>query len=903
MGFWSRLARTVRGRRHDVEIDDEIAFHLAMRQQDGVDARAARLRFGNPRAVHEQVRAAGILVWLESLAQDVRYGLRQMRRAPLLTAAVILSLVVGIGANTAIFTIVDAALLKALPVRDPGSLVLLEWTSDGWPHALVHGHTGSTFGHPAGQMRATSLAPGIHRRLSRVQEAFAALIGFSDANAASIGLTGRPADQISLQYVSDNFFQELGVVPVRGRAFAQDDDHVGAEPVLVVSHRFWQRVFGGTDDAIGQTVRVNGVTASVVGVAAPGFFGVEIGEWVDAYAPLAARVSLTPRPADVPAAEDDTIWWVRQIGRLRAGDEREAATSRLNADFQRLAVPSGATIEPTQVPRLVSAPARRGFDPVGGDTATALWALLFLVGVVLLIVCANVANLLLARALARQRESAVRLALGAGRGRLMRQSLVESALLALIGAGLGLYAGHVLAGAFHALITDGFATRALDLRIDARVAGFTAGVSLVTALFFGLAPAMRLTRAHPNPTLQAGSRTIVAGYLRLPRILVAAQIALCLTVLVTASLLGRSLTNLREVDLGFERDNLLYVSVNPWRAGMQADQVGPYVDRLRAQIAAVPGVRHVATIASRPLSGSTSSGPANLPGRPFRDDGSDQVLLNELGEGGLEALGIRLLSGRTLDARDIRAGAEAVLVDERFVQQFFPDRYPVGQRFGLGRESSNQHEIIGIVRSSRYHSLRTAPWPVFYRPHVPAERRGRDVHLAVRVAGDVSYVAPAIRLAAAHVDPGIPIMDLVTQTALIDRLLTTDRLLGLTSAAFGAVALVLAAVGLAGLLGYVVARRTGEIGVRMVLGAAPRDIAGMVMRDCLWLLGVGIVAGLPAAWAVSRGLGGVLYGVELSDLGPIVLSLLVLTSVGALSAWVPARRAARLDPMVTLKGE
>jgi putative ABC transport system permease protein len=873
-----------------------------MRQQEGLDAHAARVRFGNPRAVHEQMRAAGILVGLESLVQDVRYGLRQMRRAPLLTTAIVVSLAVGIGANAAIFALVDAALLKSLPVRDPASLVVLEWTSAGWPQ-FVTGHTGSTFGQPSGPMRATSVAPDIHRRLVREQMAFTDLIGFSDGSAASLAPAGRPAEQVNLQYASHNFFQALGVVPVRGRAFAADDDRVGGEPVLVISHRFWQKAFGGRDDAIGDTVRVNGVMTLVVGVAPPGFFGVEIGEWVDAYAPLAARVVLTPRPPGMPAAEDGTIWWVRQIGRLRAADDGEAATRQLDADFRRIVVPDGVTIDAQQVPTLVSVSARRGFDPVGGDTATALWALLLLVGLVLLIVCTNVANLLLARAVARQREVAVRLALGAGGWRLVRQSLVESGLLVLIGAALGLYAGYLLAGAIHALVTEGFSTRALDLRIDARVAGFTAAIALLTALVFGLAPALRLTRGDPHGALQTSSRTIVAGHLRLPRMLVAAQIALCLTVLVTASLLGRSLTNLREVDVGFERDNLVYVSVNPWRAGMQAEQVGPYVDRLRAHIAAVPGVRQVATIAARPLSGSTSSGPANVPGRPFREDGSNQVLVNELGEGGLETLGIRVLSGRTLAARDMRAGAEAVLVDEHFVQHFFPDRYALGQRFGLGRESSGQYEIVGIVQSSRYHSLRTGAAPIFYRPHVPAERRGRDIHVAVRVAGDVSRVAPMIRRAAAEVDSGVPIGDLATQAALIDRLLTTERLLGLASAAFGAVALVLAAVGLAGLLGYMVARRRSEIGVRMVLGAAPGDIAGLIVRDCLRLVAMGIGVGIPAAWAVSRGLDALLYGVALTDPAPVVLSLAVLLAVAALAAWVPARRAAAVDPLVTLRSE
>jgi predicted permease len=902
MGLWSRLRRTLSSRTNYAEIDEELQFHLAMKARDGQDPRETRRRFGNLTTIREETRAMGILEWLESVMQDIRYGVRQLWAAPALTLSVIASLVVGIGANTAIFSIVDAALLRPLPIGDPQSLVVIQWESPGWPRSIVDGHTGNMNGNPATRMQGSSFGPQLHRTISREQTAFAWLIGFSDVNDAGVSVEGRGAEQADIQFVSENFFRDLGVRPLLGRDFVAGDDRIGEQIVVVLSHRFWLRQFGGRSDALDQTVRINNVAARIVGVAPPGFFGIQIGRWSDLYMPLAARGALDPRRAN--ESENDRMWWVRQMARLKPGVEAAASLQQLSALYQRLVVPEGVEIEPAQVPVLISEPGGRGFDAIGGDRSRALWILLLLVGIVLLIVCANVANLLLSRGVARQREWAVRLSLGAARLRLLRQHLIESLVFAAAGGALGLGLGYLLAVSSHSVVQAVTSIGEFDLHLDLRILGFTAGVSILTALIFGLTPALRAAGAGFGEVLKAHSRSVVAGRMRLPRALVVIQIALCLTVLVAAGLLARTLENLKGRDIGFDRNNIAYASVNPWRAGYRPEQVGPYVDRLRAELAAQPGVLRVATAAGRPLAGGVSLTRANIPGRPYAEnDQSSEVLVNQIGDGFVETLGLTLVTGRSLEPRDIRPTAEAVLVDERFAEHFFPNQNPLGQRFGTGRDNNNRYEIVGVVKSSRYDSLRRDIRPTMYPPWLPGEQSGRAVHFVIRSAIDAQQLGQIVRRAAAAIDPNVPISDFQTQTALIDGLLRTERLLSVLSTAFGLVALVLASVGLAGLLLYAVARRRNEIGVRMALGAAPTDVVRMVLRDSLSLVAIGVLAGLPGAYAIGQLLKSTLFGLEPADPLTTASALAVLAMVAALAAWLPARRAARIDPMTALRDE
>jgi predicted permease len=913
MSLWSRLRNTFSPGRQTAEIDEELEFHLEMSARDKGDARQARLRLGSPANIREETRAAGIVGWLDSLRQDVRYGLRQLGRTRVLTAAILASLAIGIGVNTTIFSVADAALLKALPVEDPESLRVVQWTIDtGWPKELANSHTGTTNGDPNARMEGSSFGPILYRTLARDQTAFQSLFGFSDAYDAAVAAGPQVAGRTKLQYVSANFFRALGVPLELGPGFDVQDDRVGSEPVVILSHRYWLANFGGRADAIGQTVRVNNVAARVVGVAGPGFYGVNIGQWTDVYAPLAARVAFSIQDrGDAPLGEDDQYWWVRLMARLRPDVDEAAARAQLTVFYQQTVTPPGLDLDPSRIPTLSVLPGRRGSDPLGGEDSRRLWVLLLLAGLVLLIVCANVANLLLARAVTRQRESAVRLSLGATRLRLLRQQIVESMLLASLGGALGLMAGYLLMDAARPLSQD--VLGAIDLALDLRILAFTACVSLLTALLFGLAPALRAAQSDWSEGLKSQSRSVFGGRLRLPKLLVVVQLALCVAVLVCAGLLTRSLANLKGIDIGFDRENLVYATVNPWRAGYERSQVLSYVERVQRELAAQPGIVGVSTIDTVPLSGGASWSAVNLPGSsrlgdPLADkmgqgDELTQVMLNSVGENLFDVIGVPLLTGRNFHGADFDVNSDAIVVNELFVQRFFPNENPLGRRFGLDPDHDDSYQVVGVVANSLYNSLRDEVRPTAYRPLKPASRSGASTTFALRATLDSGQVAEKVRAAASLIDPSVPVDEIRTQTALIDRLLRAERMLSTLSTTFGSVALCLAAVGLGGLLAYAVARRRNEIGVRIALGAAPRSVARMVLGDSLRLVAIGALIGLPGAYAIARLLERNLYGLQPADPLTALAALAILAAVAALAAWLPASRAARIDPIAALRDD
>jgi predicted permease len=906
--MWSRIRKIFRGDQHRAEIREELRFHLDMDVGDGHDPREAHLRLGNVRRLEEETRAVGIVEWLESIMQDVRYGLRQLRKTPALVAAVVLSLTIGIGANTAIFSLVDAAILRPLPVKDADSLRIVEWTNQGFPEGVTN-INGDFKRIAGGRFQGSSVSANLYRRLAREQTGFDALIGAADPISVAMAVHSSPAEQASLEYVSSNFFQSLGVPLVMGRPFRTEDDRAGREAVVIVSHRFWVERLAGARDALDRNVRINNVPARIVGVAPPGFFGARAGEWPAVYAPLAMRVAFEPERSAGRRGEDDSDWWVRQIARLKPDVPEAAARTQIAGLFRNMAVPEGRKIEANNIPGLIALPGRRGFGARNARDAGALWILMLLVGTLLLMVCANVANLLLSRSVGKQRESAVRLALGAARVRLFRQHLIESGVFALLGGAAGLMLGYVLARGIHLLFQSGRdASSAFDVHLDLRVLAFTGALSIVTAFLFGLAPAVRAARADLNDALKAQTRSVAGGRLRLPRFLVSIQIALSLVALVAAGLLGRSLENLKWTDAGFERDNLAYATVNPRQAGYSPERIGQYIDRVRQELARLPGVLRVSPVEVRLLSGYGNAGRVSIPGRPVPIEKgivapTQMATMNRVGEGLLETLRIPLVAGRALDARDMHPNAAAVVVDELFARHFFPNQNPLGRRFGFfGSKENDHYEIVGVVRATLYNSLRNDPAPAVYAPYVPGELRGA-VHFAIRASMDSGALAEEVRKAVASVDPAVPLTEFHTQTALIDRMLRTERLLAFLSGAFGVVALTLAAIGIGGLLAYSVARRTNEIGVRMALGAATGDVVRMVLRDSFWMVGAGIVIGLPCAYAMGKVLTAQLFHLKGLDPQTAALAFCALAAITLLAAWAPARRAARIEPMTALREE
>ena len=835
---------------------------------------------------------------LESILSDIRFGLRQFLKTPTLTLAVVFSLAIGVGANTAVFTLLDAAILKPLPVPDPDRLVVIEWSNaDGFP-SFVDGLRGSTRRAPEGGMVGSSISAPMHRALARESSGFEAVLGIADADEVSSAVGASSAEPVDLQYVSANFFQALNVPVAPGRGFSQEEDRVGETPAVVVSDRYWRSRLDGSPSAVGRLLRVNGVDVRIIGVAPPGFFGLSVGQWTDLYAPLASRAVLDRSP-DGRDAEDPARWWVRQVAVLSAAVPESAAVAELNGLFRdQAAVIAGSGAE-ASLPALRAVPGRQGIEGANRKLRTALWLLMLLVGLLLLIVCANVANLLLARSEGRLRETAVRLALGATPSRIFRQQLIESVMLALAGGAAGVTLGFLLSTVIHNLFQVGRnASDLFALQMDSRVAGFGLALSTAAALLFGLIPALRAARAYRRTSLRSHSRSISVATLRGPKVLVSAQLALCLGALVAAGLLGRSLQGLTAVDLGFDPEGLVYATVNPSLSDFPPDGIEGYLSDVQRALEALPGVSSVSRLASRPLQGGGSTTGANIPGKP-RGAGFDPafaVNVNSVGPEAFETLGIRMRSGRSVD----RSG-DGVVVDQRFAERFFGSEDVIGRRFGTGAPTNDdQYEIVGIAQNAVSLQLRTEPLPMLYLPHTGA-RAGGPTHFAIRTAQDPELLFGSIRTAVSSVNSSVPLTDLRTQEELLDRMLRSERLLAFLSAGFSVIATALAAIGLAGLLAYAVARRTGEIGLRMALGAAPGRMLAMVMTDSIKLVVAGLVVGIPCAYGIAKLLESSLYELAPADPVTMTASILTLLAVSLVAAFLPALRAAKTAPSAALR--
>jgi predicted permease len=935
MNWLHELARRLRmllhRRQFDADIEEEMRLHLEMRVQQHLEAgmtaeearhRAVR-RFGNPTLLADKSHSAWGWRWFEELTQDAGYGLRLLCRNPSFTAVAVLTLALGIGANTAIFSLIDAVMLKMLPVRKPEQLVLLNWVAPGWPY-MIHSLTGDSNRDQSGRSTSTSFSYPIFEDIRAHAHAFSGVLAFAEAERVNVGVSGE-AGVAQSQLVSGDFFSTLGVPAAIGRTINPQDDAPGANPVATISDSYWIRRFGRDPQMVGKMLTVNGVTFTVVGVAAPEFFGVQPGASIDIWLPLATQPLVDPgwmayaNPAEVSkfTARDD--WWVLIMGRLKPGASQPQVRAGLDVIVQQESsgIRKPATKRyPEQAldpPKVELTSAGGGLDELRSEFSEPLFILMGVVGLVLLIACANVANLLLARAASRQREIAVRLALGGGRARLIRQLLVESVLLAVVGGAVGVFLAYWASGVLVRLMSSGREPITLHVAPNLGVLGFTAAVSVLTGILFGLAPALRGTRLDLTPALKEGAARIVGAIAhssgrrqRLSQALVVVQIAMSLLLLIGAGLFVRSLTNLESENVGFDRRNILLFTIDATQAGYSADRLSAFYERLRKSIESIPGVRS----ASFSRHGLINSGIGmvgfslqGFPPKPGRGD-NGSVHVNYVGPEFFETFGIPPLLGRTIREQDTATSPMIAIVNHAFAQEYLEGQNPIGHRCGFGdQKTSSDIMIVGLVGDSRYGKLRDNPPPTLYVPYYQHMKELDAVNFSLRTAGDPKDWIDGVGRTVRGIDRNLPIFDVKTEVEEINQATLQERLFAQLSGFFGILALALSSIGLYGMISYAVLRRTSEIGIRIALGAEKSKIVQMVLGEAMILAVLGIAVGAPVAFALSRLVASLLYGVRPTDPLTVVLATLALLFVGFLAAYLPARRASRIQPVIALRYE
>ena len=836
---------------------------------------------------------------IETLFRDLRYGVRMLLKSKVFTTVAVLSLALGIGANTAIFSLINAVLMKRLPVQDPKQLVLLTIAD--------RGSSGASFSYPLYEQfrdRTHSLSGivasgGIGRLRMDLNESGA----------------GGQIEFVQAENVSGNFFSVLGVNTIRGRALTAEDDRAGnPHSVAVISYGFWQRRFGLDPAVVGRNIILKDVPFTIIGVAPPGFSGFEVGRSPDLWWPLQMTPQVYPGSRILNGR---TYWWLHLMGRLRPGTTAAQARAELDLIFQSMLAEIaesgvGSKWTPTERRNFLERKIElqsgsTGWTPLRKQFKQPLLILMTVVGLVLTVACINVATLLLARAATRQKEIITRLALGAGRLRLVRQLLTESVLLAIIGGALGLlfaqWGAHLLLA-----YLPGHGNLALNLHPDLRVFGFTLAVSALTGLLFGLAPALRTTRLDLVSMLKdrAGHSSNGKSRFSLNKILMVTQIALSLVLLVGAGLFVRSLQNLKELDPGFDRENVILFSLDP---DYDSERRANLYQQLLAQLEALPGVRSASLSSHGLLLNDTWNEKIAVEGYLPRPDEDllcyGQVVASKF----FETMGIPILLGRDIGPQDARQigndahqnPARVALINQTMARYFFPNESPIGKRFTIDRPDE-PIEIIGVVKDAKYETLREETRRTFYLSFFQGSSKLHTT-FEVRTVGPPASLAETIRRTMQELDPKVPVLRLQTMDDVVDESLTRERFVARLAGFFSLFALLLAAIGLYGALSYAVIRRTSEIGVRMALGARATDVIRMVFLESMLLVVTGIAIGVGAALGTTRYVSSLFYGLAPTDPATISLAVLVMLIVAALASYLPAKRASHIDPMVALRYE
>jgi predicted permease len=869
-----------------MQIEDNLKQGMSLEEA----RRAARRSFGGVEQVKEAYRDKSRLIWVESLWRDLRFGARMLLKQPGVSLIAVLTLALGIGANTAIFSLVNAALLKTLPVSEPEQLVIVATDAPG-----RQSPPGSGFSYP------------LFRELRDKQSSFSGIFARA-VILVSLSASGQ-AERVVCEEVSGNFFSVLGAPPLLGRVFTEADDQTpGSHPVAVISHHFWRRGLAADPNIVGKTIHLNGFPFTVIGVTRPGFYGVEVGVDPDVRVPL--MMDGFGRKTSIFGQRDNS--WLEVMARLKPGVSLRQAEAATDVVYQiarepdvRQARGEDADSRNFRASRIRLLSAARGFSSLIHQFSPSLKILMCVAGGVLLIACLNVANLLLARAVARRKEMATRLALGAGRSRLARQSLAESLLLAASGGLLGLFFARWGVDVLLRFPPQGFVPTLLDVKLDLRVLGFTLGGSLLTGLLFGLAPAVQATRPDLLPALKAETTALTGGKRRwgLRRSFVILQVALSLLLLVVAGLFGGSLRNLKALTAEYQTDQVLLLSFDPGQKGYGREQVRNFYARLLEQAQTLPGVKQASIMRNRLFSGEFRRFGIEVEGYQPKPGEMMAALVNMVEPKFFETMGLALLGGRDFTLQDDENGPRVAIINEAVARRYFGGQPPsalLGRKITL--EDYKNLEIVGVMRDAKYRNLREeVPLTVYLPLGQTSQVSSRT--LCVRSDGDPTALLPALRRVAQALDKDLPIFDVQTFTEQVDRSLNQDRLVAILSGFFGASALLLAAIGLYGLLAYSVAGRTREIGIRMALGAQPDKVFRLVMVETLGLVLIGIIIGLGAALAITRFVSGFLYGLTPTDPVTLSLAVLVLVIVAALAGYLPARRAARVDPLVALRCE
>ena len=893
------------------EVDDELAFHLDMRTRQligqGVppdEARREALRhFGDLERVRtscvtydqERLSAMQRANVIDEIRQDLSYAVRTIRRNAGFATVVALTIALGIGANTAIFSLVHAVMLRTLPVPAADSLVAL-----GDPAA-----TGSVFhsSAPQGEM-FTYRGYTLLRERSR---AFSGMLASGRADRVQVitdQAQGEP-DRPRARFVSANYFQVLRVPAMQGRTFdGSEDASVGASPVVTVSHSYWTRKLAADPRAVGREILINGARFTVIGVTPEWFTGEIVGQSIDIWIPVTMQTVVMPKRAWLTESE---AYWLILLARRAPGVTLTQADAMVQRDMRGILgeIGSFSAKDLADVTVPVS-PGARGFSRVRESYGQALVTLMIGVGLLLLIICANVANLLLARALSRSREMSVRLAIGAGRGRLVRQLLTESLVLGALGAAGGLLLARWGSRLLLALASDGSPAIPLDTRLDLPVIAFTGAVSIVAVVLFGLVPALRTSRVDLATVLRASARSLTGasgGWARqfsTGQLLIAAQVGLSLVLLIGASLLVRSLQHVQNAPTGLDRDHLVIVDVDAQSRGYAGDRLLTFTRDMSQRLARVPGVAAVSWSENGVFSGTESHTTFQVPGFVAKAEDDTSAAYDQVGPAYVRALGARMERGRDISEEDIATRAPVVMINGAMARFFFGASDPIGRSIQLG--DSGTVQVVGVVADVRDHQLTSAPERRFYVPAV-RNRYGDPTALSfeIRTTGAPGPLVPAIRKAIAEFDPLLLIEDAGTLDFAMRQSVREERLLARLAAGFGLLALLLASVGLYGVMTYSISRRVSEIGLRVALGAQRAMVLRMVLMDAMRLVGMGVLIGVPLGLAAARLLRAQLHGVESADTVSIAVALTVLILSAAIAALLPALRASRVTPLVALQ--